>query len=467
MSSNPQKPIEEPLDLDRPASITPLATLDVLQSSEVPDADDGAHMSTHVAAAVTNADTNNDSHDPLAALRYRDFRLYAVGSFLSALGAQMQAVAVGWELYERTHSALALGLMGLAAFLPALLLALPAGHLADRFNRKTLVIIGLAAAVACSLGLAAVSHWHGPILLTYAFLSLGAAAGAFQGPASSAIQPQLVPAEVFANAAIWNSSRWQFASVAGPALGGVLIATQKSATPVYVLDAMCGALFLVLMTRLRVPPREGTSERMDWQNLLAGLRFVKGEKIVLATITLDMFAVLLGGATALLPVFAKDILHVGPTGLGWLRAAPAAGAVCMALGLALLPPLKRAGKTLLWAVAGFGAATIVFGVSRNFYLSLAMLFLTGALDNISVVIRHTLVQLLTPDAMRGRVSAVNSVFIGTSNELGALESGVAAWALGPIWAVALGGVGTIAVVAFVARAWPQVRRLGSLQNAHG
>lgn len=296
------------------------------------------------------------------------------------------------------------------------------------------------------------------------YLALGAAAGAFQGPASSAIQPQLVPPQVFANAAIWNSSRWQFASVAGPALGGLLIATQKSATPVYLLDAFCGLLFLLMMVALRVPPREGSSERMDLQNLLAGIRFVRGEKIILATIAMDMFAVLLGGATALLPVFAKDILHVGPEGLGWLRAAPAAGAVCMALGLAVLPPMKKAGETLLWAVAGFGAATIVFGVSRNFYLSLAMLFLTGTLDNISVVIRHTLVQLLTPDAMRGRVSAVNSVFIGTSNELGALESGMAAWAVGPMWAVALGGLGTIAVVAFVARLWPQVRGLGALSN---
>lgn len=457
-SFNHQEPIEEPLDLDRPASVTPLTTLDVLQSSEVDeDGDIGAPMSTHAGA-------DNDSHDPLAALRFRDFRLFAVGSFVSALGAQMQAVAVGWELYERTNNALALGWMGLAAFLPALLLALPAGHVADRFNRKTIVIMALMASVICSLGLAAVSYWHGPIFLTYVCLSLAASAGAFQGPANSAIQPQLVPPQVFANAAIWNSSRWQFASVAGPALGGVLIATQESATPVYVLDALCGAFFLAMMSRLRVPPREGTSERMDWSNLLAGLRFVKAEKIVLATITMDMFAVLLGGATALLPVFARDILYVGPTGLGWLRAAPATGAVVMALALAYMPPLKSAGKTLLWAVAGFGAATVVFGVSRNFLLSLSMLFLTGALDNISVVIRHTLVQLLTPDAMRGRVSAVNSVFIGTSNELGALESGVAAWALGPLWAVALGGVGTIAVVAFVARAWPQIRRLGSLQN---
>jgi MFS family permease len=220
----------------------------------------------------------------------------------------------------------------------------------------------------------------------------------------------------------------------------------------------------MFMVTIRPRGRPQSREAMGLASLLAGIRFVREQKIVLATITLDMFAVLLGGATALLPVFAKDILHVDASGLGWLRAAPAAGAVCMAMTLAHLPPLRRAGSALLWAVAGFGVATVVFGLSRNFYLSLAMLFATGALDNVSVVIRHTLVQVLTPDYMRGRVSAVNSVFIGTSNELGGFESGLVARLFGPTIAVVSGGIGTALVVLGIAALWPQIRQLRSLDE---
>jgi MFS family permease len=411
-------------------------------------------------------DTQNqppERHDPYAALRYRDFRLVVAGRFVATLGEMMVSVAIGWELYQRTNSALALGLVGLTLVIPVLLFSLPAGHLADHYNRQRIVIAAQAVLLFASLSLAALSWTQGALPLIYGALFLIGVGGAFSGPAASTLIPQTVPPETFEKATTWSSSSWQVAAVIGPALGGAVIAVTGGATLVYLLDA-CGSLIyiaLILLIRARpaTPPvRRETTVR----SLAEGLRFLRGSQVLLAAITLDMFAVLLGGATTLLPIFAKDILHVGPVGLGWLRAAPSVGAAVMALLLTHTPPFKRAGRTLLWTVVVFGLATIVFGLSKNFYLSLVALVVLGAADNISVVIRHSLVLLRTPDAMRGRIAAVNGIFISASNELGGFESGLVAWLFTPVVSVVLGGIGTIAVVLAVAYFAPEMRRLGAL-----
>jgi len=387
------------------------------------------------------------------------------------LGGQALQVAIGWEIYERTNSALALGLVGLVTVVPVVLLALPAGHLADRMDRRKIVIIAQILFITMSLSLALESWMQGSILIVYGILLVNGIGQAYNNPARSALLPRLVPAKDFANAVTWSSSAFQTSAVVGPALGGLLIALQHRATGAYLLDAVLTSIYLVMLLAIRsnTEPRNEASagalkprEKMTLQSLAAGLHFVKDTKVILAALTLDLFAVLFGGATALLPIFAKDILHVGPEGLGWLRAAPSVGALIVMVALAHRRPMEKTGWTLIGVVAGFGAATIVFGLSRSFLLSLAMLFLLGLLDGISMVIRATLVQLWTPDEMRGRVSAVNSVFIDMSNELGGFESGALAAAVGPVAAVVGGGIGTIAVVAGVAYAWPELRRLGAL-----
>jgi MFS family permease len=377
----------------------------------------------------------------------------------------MQSVAIGWELYERTGSAMVLGMVGLVQVAPIILLTLPAGHVVDRFNRKHVVLMAELMLAVSSLGLAVLSYMQGAISLIFVCLLLSGMARAFDQPGRDALLPSLVPLEAFSNAVTWKSSGFQISSVVGPALGGLVIALLHSATLVYVLNVVLALTSFGFIAAITARQSVRTKSAVTFKSLVAGVDFVWQTKVILATITLDLFAVLLGGATTLLPIFAKDILHVGPTGLGWLRAAPAVGAFLMAVIIAHLPPMQRAGKTLLWAVAGFGMATIVFGMSRSFWLSLLMLLLTGAFDNISVVVRHTLVQLRTPDYMRGRVSAVNSVFIGTSNELGGFESGLAAALFGPVVSVVGGGIGTIAVVLAVALLWPQIRRLNSLQDS--
>jgi MFS family permease len=414
-------------------------------------------------ATAVRRSTNR--HDPYVVLRLADVRRFMLGGMAAEIGSQMQGVAVGWELYERTGSKMALGLVGLVQFLPVLLLALPAGHAADRFSRKHQWIVAQALMGVASLGLAALSWSRGPVGLIYACLLMAGTAHALIMPARWALLPELVPTELVTHAVTWNSSSWQIASVAGPALGGLVIARTHGATAAYVLDALFSIIVVVLLLPMRPRSKPRAVEAASLRSLLAGIDFVRRSELILATITLDLFAVLLGGATMLLPVFAKDILRVGPTGLGWLRAAPSIGAFLMALALAHRPPMRHAGRTLLWAVAGFGVATIVFGLSTDARLSFLMLLLTGALDNISVVVRGTLVQVLTPDAMRGRVSAVNAIFIGSSNELGGFESGVTAQLFGPVASVVGGGIGTILVVLSVALMWPQVRRLGSLHDA--
>ncbi|CAA9260085.1 MAG: Uncharacterized MFS-type transporter [uncultured Chloroflexia bacterium] len=403
-------------------------------------------------------------HDSYAALRYRDFRFLTIGTLASSLGSQMLGVAVGWELYERTNSAFVLGIVGLVQVIPVLLFSLYAGHIADRFDRKRIVMLSQALLLLCSLGLAVWSYGQGSLLLAFTCLGLIGVARAFGGPAGSALLPQTVPPPVFMNAATWSSSSGQLAAVVGPGLGGLMIAQFGSATAVYLVDAVAVLTFVLLLSMIPRRVVTAVSEPATLQSLLAGIRFIYRTKVVLASITLDLFAVLLGGATALLPVFAKDILEVGPTGLGWLRTAPSVGAILVALVLAHRPPFKHAGKTLLWTVAGFGVATIIFGFSESFWLSVAMLALLGAFDGVSMVIRHVLVLVKTPDEMRVRVNAVEGVFIGASNELGAFESGVAAALLGPVLAVASGGVGTILVVIFIALAWPEVRRLRQISE---
>ena len=403
-------------------------------------------------------------HDPFAALRFRDFRLLMIGTFVTVIAEQMLNVALGWELYERTRSPLMLGLVGLVQVLPVLALALIAGHTADRFDRKRIVVLTMLTIALCTLGLTVLSYSSGPLLFIYGCLLIIGVARAFQSPAVSSLTAQVVPAEYFSNAATWESSAWQASSIIGPALGGFLIAVQKQATGVYALVTTLILAVGLMLGLLRPRPVAPSEEELSLDSLLAGARFIWNTKIILASITLDMFAVLLGGATALLPVFARDILLVGAEGLGWLRAAPAVGATLAGLSLAFLPPFRHAGRTLLLVVAGFGLATIVFGLSRSFALSLLMLALLGALDNISVVIRSTLLLTRTPDSMRGRVNAVHFVFIGISNELGAFESGVAAALFGTIGAVVGGGIGTILVVGAVALLWPEVRRLGRLND---
>jgi MFS family permease len=422
---------------------------------------------------VSNVDPSLESIDvppgQLAAgsayvvLRDRNFLLYLIGRFVASLGQQMVTVAVGWELYERTGSALALGLVGLTHMAPMFLFTLPAGHWADNQNRKRIILWMTALMALASLGLTLVSALSAPAIWIYVCLFIAGSARTFLWPASSSFLPQLVSRAHFPRAVAWSMGSFHLSSVAGPAAGGALIALSHHAATVYFANALAALVCLALITFVHYQMAPSTKERMSLASLGAGFRFVFANRIILGTITLDMFAVLLGGATALLPIYAKDILRVGPSGLGLLQAALPVGSLVSALTLAHRPPLQKAGRALLWAVAGFGLATIGFGVSRSFSLSLLMLFACGALDNISVVVRHTLVQLLTPDEKRGRVSAVNSLFIGTSNELGGFESGMVAYWFGPIFAVVSGGIGTVLVVIAIALIWPEIRRYGRLE----
>jgi MFS family permease len=437
-------------------------------------------------------------HDPYAAFRSVGFRFFTTGNLLSILGRQMLAVAVEWEIYRRTHSATALGLVGLVFAIPIVGLSLPAGHLADRISRKQIILwsqifssimSALLALVSwqhlnlpqmsilrdCNRGLSAIAavfekhdrtfHFDDvSIPIIYVLLFLGAAARTFSWAARSSFFPTLVPRDAFSNAVTWNNSVFQIGSVVGPAISGFIVA-HLGFPIVYVIDAMTAFAFFLLA--LPIPRAQQAGERTEqstWRSLAAGMKFVFSKKVILATITLDLFAVLLGGSVALLPIFADQILHCGPVGLGWMRASPAIGAFAMALVVAYLPPMREAGKTLLWCVTGFGIATIIFGLSKALWLSLAMLFLAGALDSVSVIVRGSIVQLVTPDQMRGRVSAVNNIFIGTSNEFGALESGLTAALLGPVISVVGGGIGTILVVMGAALKWPEIRKIGALDR---
>ncbi len=400
-----------------------------------------------------------------AAFGYRDFRLYQGARFFLTLGIQMQSVAVGWQVYELTHRAIDLGYVGLAQFLPAIGLSLVTGHVADRFDRRrVLLVCQLGVALTALLLLAcAVFHVHDPRAI-YAILVLFGTTRAFSGPAASALLTHLVPTEAFPNAVAWSSTVWQAAAIAGPALGGVVYGASHGPGAVFACSAVLSLTAFSLVAALHVRTGRMELRAASLSTLLAGVKYVFQEKVVLGTISLDLFAVLLGGAVALLPIFARDILDVGPWGLGILRSAPAFGAALMALLLAFRPLKHKAGPIMLMAVGVFGVATIVFGMSKSFWLSLAALVVVGASDMISVVIRSTLVQISTPPAMRGRVSAVNLVFVGASNELGEFESGITAAWLGAARAVVLGGIATCGVVAIWAQAFPALRRIDRLDE---
>ena len=376
----------------------------------------------------------------------------------------MLSFAIAWELWLRTRSTFALGLVGLVQVIPVILLSLPGGHLADQRDRRQIIVVTQLLLVGCSLGLAYLSWTAGPLVLIYLCLLGIGIARAFNDPAASTLLPQTVPPALFTSAATWSSSAWQFAAVAGPAAAGLIVALLDSVTIIYLLDALAALIFLVLLSMIRGRPLALAARAATLDSLAEGWRFLRRTRVLLAAITLDMFAVLLGGAVTLLPVYATDILHVGATGLGILRAAPSVGAIMVAFTLAHLPPFRQAGRTLLVAVAGFGLATIVFGLSRSFWLSVLMLALLGGLDNVSVVIRHTLMLTRVPDEMRGRASAVNNIFIGASNELGGFESGAVASLVGPVASVILGGVGTLIVVLAISRIFPEVRSLETLEG---
>ncbi len=422
---------------------------------------------------------NDAPPDHYAVFRIRDFRFYLTGRLFAVIGQQMLTVAVGWELYARTHSPLALGFVGLVEMIAMVCCTLPAGHLADNFNRQRIILTALLLSSGASLGLALISWRHAPVGWIYACLFTAAIARTFLWPASSAFLTSLVPRELFPRAVTWTSGAFQLSSVAGPAIGGALIAVLKNfsnhpAAFVYILNFCTAMTCFLCVNMVRARHIVKNPEPMTLKSLATGFHFIFAQRLILGMITLDMFAVFLGGATALLPVFAaeKDLLHAGAQGLGLLQAALPLGSVVCALYLAHRAPLQKAGRALLWCVAVFGLATIAFGLSRWFWFSMAMMFVCGAVDNVSVVVRHTSVQLLTPDDKRGRVSAVNSLFIGTSNELGGFESGFVAHLFGPamgnaistgaIISVVSGGIGTILVVIAVAFYWPEIRRYGKL-----
>lgn len=397
------------------------------------------------------------SHDPYAALRLPSFRFFSVGRNLAALGDNMQSVAVGWELYERTRLPLTLGLVGLTQAVPIFLFALHAGHVADNYSRKRVAILAQIVFCACSLGLCLLSAKTAPVSLFYVCLFCSASARAFGNPARGALLPQIVPLSLLSSAISWDSSIRRVAVMSGAALGGWALAATKSPAAVYLINSILGGSSALLLFPVHDPGIPSTTrEPVTWKTLVAGIHFILRADLILATISLDLFAVLLGGATTLLPVFATDILKVGPDGLGWLRAAPSLGALVMALTLAHMPPFRRPGRAMLWSVAGFGVATVVFGLSKSLPLSLVALVLLGGLDMISVVVRQSLIQTQTPNEMRGRVNAVNSVFISSSNEIGGFESGVVAQIFSPIISVVSGGIGSILVVCGAAAVWPSL-----------
>jgi MFS family permease len=406
-------------------------------------------------------------HDPYAALRVLNFRWFIFSLLAMTMATQIRAVVVAWQIYELTRDPLALGLIGLTEAVPFIGFALVSGHVADRSNRLRVSLAALVVLLLCSLLL--LGFTLEPQFLTkdrvwpiYLVIFCSGIARSFLQPARAALGAELVPRELYPNAITWRSSTWQLAEVVGPAIGG-LIYGFASAGAAYGVDAALMVVGVLSLARLRHSrPRAVPKGESFIQSLMTGVRFVRRQRVILGALTLDLFSVLFGGAVALLPVFAAEILHVGPEGLGVLRAAPAVGAVLMSLILAHRPPLKRAGPTLLISVALFGLSMIGFGLSRHFFLSIGFLALSGMVDTVSVVVRSTLLQVLTPDHLLGRVSAVNAIFIGSSNELGAFESGLAARLIGTVPSVVLGGVATLLVVALTAIKVPQLRRLGEI-----
>jgi MFS family permease len=413
------------------------------------------------------AETPDLPHSPFAAFQHRDFSLYQVARMLVVLGLEMQSVGVAWQVYELTRRPLDLGYVGLIQFAPAVLLMLIVGHTADRFDRRIIMLFCFSGyAICATLLFLYTTQGAQPLQAHRIFLILAllGVARAFSAPTSQAMLPTLVPDVHFQNAVAWSSSIFQLATIAGPAIAGVIYAVGRGPATIYATSAtlfLCG-IVLVAFMHIRLGRLE--KRNISMETMLAGFKYVWKEKIVLGSISLDLFAVLLGGAVALLPVYADQILHVGARGLGVMRATPAIGAAIMGGLLAARPLRKKSGIIMFTCVAIFGTATIIFGLSRNFYLSLVMLAAIGASDMVSVVIRGTLVQINTPPDMRGRVSAVNMLFIGTSNEFGEFESGVTAQWLGAVRAVVIGGVGTLAVVATWLGLFPELRNVSDLRS---
>ena len=391
-------------------------------------------------------------------LQYPAFTRFLSARLLASVAVQMQTVAVGWQVYAITGNPLDLGLIGLSQFLPFVLLVLPAGHVADRHNRALILALCIALEFFCALALLAFTlsglavAW--PV---FAVMVVFGVARAFSMPAGQAIMPNLVPPSLFSRAVAVNSSTWQVSTIAGPAIGGLVYLAGPDVVYASVAGLLAAAFLFVVGVKTEKPERPDTPD--TWHTLLEGLRFVWRRKVILGAVSLDLFAVLFGGAVALLPAIASDILHVGPAEFGWLRAAPGIGAAVIALALAWRPITRHVGAMMFAGVAVFGVATVVFGLSTNYLLSLVALIVIGASDMVSVYIRHMLVQLETPDAIRGRVSAVNAVFIGASNELGDFESGVTAawWGLKP--AVVVGGIASIAIAGLWMRWFPALRRI--------
>jgi MFS family permease len=412
----------------------------------------------------------------MEAFASRDFRRYQLARVTAILGAEAQSVAVAWQVYSITHRALDLGFTGLALFLPGLLFLLPAGHVADRFDRREIILVCYSLQVLCTTALVLLTRAQiRSVFPIYLVLFAVGTGRAFSGPASSALVPHLVPEKHFVNAVTWGGAIFQFANITGPAVGGLLFTLPLArlitdtrlagAGIVYVFNLGALGWFLVLVATLHVRPGRMEKRATTMKIVLAGFNYVGRHSMLLGSLSLDLFAVLLGGAVALMPIFAHEVLHTGPAGLGLLRAAPAVGALSMSLVMARFPLRRRAGVRLFVCVAIFGVATVVFGLSHNLWLSLVALAISGAADMISVIIRGSLLQLATPPEMRGRVSAVNSLFVGASNELGEFESGLTAHWWGAVRATVIGGLGSLAVAGLWAMWFPGLRRANELSAA--
>jgi MFS family permease len=429
-----------------------------------------------------------------AVLRYADYTRYLIGRLVASLGQQMLVVAIDWELYRRTHSALSLAFVGLSLMIPMILCTIPAGHVADVFNRKKIILVSTLVLAVVSLALTLFSYFAAPVFWTYICLSVLGAARTFLWPASAAFVTSLVPRSQFGRAVTFNSGAFQMSCVLGPTAFGAVIAMTPhaeelaTAWSVYAFNILASILCFALVAPIKHIHKTKPAEPISTKSLVEGFRFAYQNKIILGIITLDMFAVFLGGAVTILPIFAQNIFHVGAGGYGWLRNAMPIGAVICMFIIAHRPPMQKAGRAMLLSVAIFGVATIMFGVANQnclghllalpnafwFWFAFATFALAGAVDNVSVIVRQTLVQILTPDEKRGRVSAVNALFIGTSNELGGFRSGIVAWlfttptflggkeATGAIVSTVSGGIGTILVVLAVAWIWPEIRKYGKL-----
>jgi MFS family permease len=410
-----------------------------------------------------------EKHDAFAVLKVRDFRLFISFRFFTTIAIQMQSIIVGWQVYQLTKDPLSLGLIGLAEAIPFISIALFAGHVADRYNRKRIILWFDLVFLLGTCGLLLFTYFSKGMINTlgilpiYIVVAISGIARAFIYPSTIALMAQMIPRELYANSSTWNSTTWHIAAITGPAIGGLVYGFfGVKIAYISVLFFMLVSILLVSFVK-KYSSHPGEEKESLYERLSSGIKFVFKNQVLFGTMSLDMFAVLFGGAVAMLPVFAAEVLNVGPQGLGFLRSAPMAGAVIMSLIIAYRPPMANAGRYLLIGVAGFGLSIILFALSKNFYLSLGLLMLSGMFDNISVIIRATTMQLLTPDEMRGRVASVNSIFIGSSNEIGSFESGVAAKLMGLIPSVIFGGGMTLLIVGLTAKFAPLLRRL-NLKN---